>query len=522
VTTEAAIDVPEKPINQPPSTAGMTTKVVKGSLWTLAGQVAPLLATLISTPITIRLLGNEGYGILILVGLIPMYISFADLGMGVASTRFGSVSYAAGDRLGESSAIWTAATIATFTSLIFAIPVFILSGHIMDALNVPSAMWAEGTTALRIAIVAFVFSLLGNIFNTPQLARLRMDLNSVVGGVSRVLAALAVPTVIYFGGGIVGATAAGLVVAVLTLGVHFAISRRLLIELAKPKFNPALIRPMLKFGLGLMISGVAAVFLANFEKLSLPRLVSVESLAFYSVAFTLANMATMYSVAMIQSLVPAFSQLQHPGKRNELQALYSRSVRLNILILLPVLMLMFVAAEPFFTIWAGEAFGRESTLPFHILLLGLLFNLVAYVPHGALTAAGRTDIFAKLYWLEAIFYVIAVVLLVNKFQMIGAAMAWSLRVILDAFLIVWLTKRTVGLSFKFGGYVKGILGGMAILSLPIYFTAYYGNFSLWLLIVVPASGAIYVLLAWKTILTSEEKLWFRQRLTAPWLPSGTV
>ena len=31
-----------RPVLVPPSTAGMTTKVVKGSLWTLAGQVAPL------------------------------------------------------------------------------------------------------------------------------------------------------------------------------------------------------------------------------------------------------------------------------------------------------------------------------------------------------------------------------------------------------------------------------------------------------------------------------------------------
>jgi hypothetical protein len=43
-----------------PSTAGMTTKVVKGSLWTLAGQVLPLFATFLTTPITIRLLGLEG------------------------------------------------------------------------------------------------------------------------------------------------------------------------------------------------------------------------------------------------------------------------------------------------------------------------------------------------------------------------------------------------------------------------------------------------------------------------------
>ncbi len=64
----------------------MTTKVVKGSLWTLAGQIAPMAVTLIATPFTIRLLGSEGYGVFVLVALIPTYLGFADFGMGLGST----------------------------------------------------------------------------------------------------------------------------------------------------------------------------------------------------------------------------------------------------------------------------------------------------------------------------------------------------------------------------------------------------------------------------------------------------
>lgn len=56
----------------------MTTKVVKGSLWTLLGQVFPLGVSLITTPFVIRMFGAEGYGVLILVALIPTYLGFAD------------------------------------------------------------------------------------------------------------------------------------------------------------------------------------------------------------------------------------------------------------------------------------------------------------------------------------------------------------------------------------------------------------------------------------------------------------
>ena len=96
-------------ITEKPSTAGMTTKVVKGSLWTLAGQVLPLFASLATTPMIIRLLGNEGYGVLILITLIPTYFSFSELGMGVASTRFASEAYGRGNLGEEGRTIRTAA-----------------------------------------------------------------------------------------------------------------------------------------------------------------------------------------------------------------------------------------------------------------------------------------------------------------------------------------------------------------------------------------------------------------------------
>lgn len=53
VTAEKLTD----PAFQVPSTAGMTTKVVKGSLWTLLGQVLPLGVSLVTTPFVTRMLG---------------------------------------------------------------------------------------------------------------------------------------------------------------------------------------------------------------------------------------------------------------------------------------------------------------------------------------------------------------------------------------------------------------------------------------------------------------------------------
>src|SRR5882672_3597599 len=101
-----------QPLNGLRPNPGITSRVVRGSLWNLGGQGVTMLATLVATPFVIRLLGAPGYGVLALVHVLIGYLSFADMGMGTASTRFGSVAHARGDDQGEATAIWSALALA--------------------------------------------------------------------------------------------------------------------------------------------------------------------------------------------------------------------------------------------------------------------------------------------------------------------------------------------------------------------------------------------------------------------------
>jgi hypothetical protein len=69
--------------------AGMTRRVVGGSLWSAGGQGVTLLASLVATPFVLRLLGAEGYGVLALINVLIGYLAFTGIGVGAASTGFG-------------------------------------------------------------------------------------------------------------------------------------------------------------------------------------------------------------------------------------------------------------------------------------------------------------------------------------------------------------------------------------------------------------------------------------------------
>src|SRR2546429_9020696 len=101
------------------SSTGLTSKVVRGSAWSVGGQGVTLLASLVATPFVIRLLGPEGYGVLALINVLIGYLAFTDLGMGTASTRFGADAHARDDDGdAEAAVIWTSLWLAGGSSFL--------------------------------------------------------------------------------------------------------------------------------------------------------------------------------------------------------------------------------------------------------------------------------------------------------------------------------------------------------------------------------------------------------------------
>jgi O-antigen/teichoic acid export membrane protein len=255
----------------------------------------------------------------------------------------------------------------------------------------------------------------------------------------------------------------------------------------------------------------------NAEKLILVRVTSVQTLAYYGVASTLASMAIMFGTAMHQSLVPAFSQLLNPSKRQELERLYARTIRINIIGMAPLFASLFVISGPFFTLWAGPEFGSESTPPFYIMITAVLFSLWAYVPVSLVIARGRTDILAKVYWMELLPYLVLTAILTVKLGAVGAALAWSLRVLFDTAVMTYLGSQISELPvWVFKGQALQLLLCLLVLATPAVVAATSDAIINWSLLLLPLSLAAYSFIAWTKLLDGEERKWTQTRLRSIW------
>jgi O-antigen/teichoic acid export membrane protein len=498
---------------------GLTSRVVRGSLWNLGGQGVTMVATLIATPFVIRLLGAPSYGVLALVHVLIGYLSFADMGMGTASTRFGSVAHARGDDQGEATAIWSALVLAAVPAMTVALLLTLGARPFVEqVLRLPTFLHESAVITVRLAALGFLCRAIAGVLNTPAMVRLRMDLIVLITAGTATGQILLVPVVLALGGGLTGAVVVVAGAALATALLHAVTGMQLLPPLRRPHISSDLMKPLARFGGALVVSTIAAAILANLEKLILPRYASVQALAFYSVAFTLAYMLTQLPVALLQSLIPAFSQLQVHPDQTALELLYRRALRGMMYWALPGAVFICAVARPFFTVWAGPEFGRESTLPLYLLMGGVVCEILAYVPYALLITLGRTDLIARCQLSLVIPYLIGSALLIHQFGAAGAAVAWSLRALASAFLFSRFARSSSGFAFApWPDNKRTFAIAVAILVVPVTLVALLTSSMTVRIGVVLAAVALYGMLTLTRVLTEDERAALRRMIPfGPW------
>jgi O-antigen/teichoic acid export membrane protein len=494
--------------NNSSTASGLTTRVVRGTLWSAGGQGVTLLASFIATPFIIRLAGSEVYGVLALLNVFVGYLTFADMGMGIASTRFAADSHARSDGA-ESAVIWTSLAVTVVPTFMVAAALSIGAGPIVrQALQLPANLQADAITAIRLASVIFAARAITGVLNTPQLVRLRLDLHTFITTGTSVAQTCLVPVALAFGGKLVAAATVMAAVAIVSMLIQAAVSLRLLPQLKRPQIDRARVGPLVRFGGAVVVTSLVGVLLLNAEKLLLARFASVTALAHYTVAYSLAALLTIAPFAMNQSLFPAFSRLQGPGDREPLERLYTRALRGNLLWLAPTAVLLCVAAKPFFTLWAGAEYGRESVRPFYILMIGLTFSVLAHVPYCLIMAKGRANLIARYNTIELLPYILTAAMLASGYGATGAAIAWSLLATLNTILLFVFARRIAGVRFSpLPANWKPYGLAIAILLLPLI-SIENGYDSLMLRAILTfISMTAYAVVTWGWALSGEERAW---------------
>ncbi len=417
-------------------------RVARNALLNLIGLGAPLAVSLVTLPLLIGALGPERFGILAIAWMILTYLG--ELGFGPTTMRYASAALGAG-RPAELGAIaWTTGWLQAVIGCVEGLALAAITPWLVgDVLRIPAVLAGEARACLY--LLALAIPLLG----------FGKSLRGLVEAAQRFDLALAVHLPITAGAYLLAAAAAllrfplpvvfGIIVAarIATLPAYYFAARRALpgVSLRPAAYRGAL-RELGSFAGWVSVSTVVSPLLVYLDRFIVGMLLSMTAVTLYTAPYEIVARLALIPVGIVGALYPAFSQLTGGGRGEQAENLAGRSVTMVVSILAPILVVLLGSAHDGLTAWLGAEYAQHGALALQILAVGVLLNAAAHVPFALLQSIGRPDIPARFHLLELPIHVGATWILVSRFGIPGAAMAWTGRMLLDAALLFTAAART--------------------------------------------------------------------------------
>ncbi len=208
--------------------------------------------------------------------------------------------------------------------------------------------------------------------------------------------------------------------------------------------NFAIARQLVQFGASVTGVDILTVFVDNLSYLIIGRMLGVAALGVFSISYRLPEMLIVGNLWLIASvLFPAFSSIQ--DQPEELRRGFLVSIRLVQLIVMPLCLGLFVAADPIVRVFFGEQWLEAIPLLRLLSLYALVYS-VGYHAGDVYKAIGRPDILFKLN-LMSILVLVPALMIGSQFGLIGFAWGYLIAIALDQTITIYVATRFLKVSF---------------------------------------------------------------------------
>lgn len=399
----------------------------------------PLVASLVTVPIYLSLIGLDRYGVLTISWLLLGYFNFFDFGLGRAiSQKIALLAQA--DAVDRSRIFWTGFIITAALSLVamlVLVPVVLIG---LAAIQVNDAIVAgEIDATLPWLIASLPIGIMSSLFVGALEGRrefLRLNLITSFGTIVTSLLPLSVAWLV--GPQLWHLLAAALIGRAITVSLLASACLKTVPVLRPSRPDAASAAALLKFGGWTSVSNIIGPLLVLADRLVIGAIIGAAAVALYVVPFTLVSQLLVLPAALTIALFPRLTSASF----NEARSLSRDAVAMLAFLLTPMALAAIALSGPFLTIWLGSALGQKTAPIAYLLFIGFWSNSLAQVPARELQARGRPEVLAGTHVAELVPYVVLLYLALRFFGVHGAALVWSARCLSDAIILHFLAGGT--------------------------------------------------------------------------------
>jgi O-antigen/teichoic acid export membrane protein len=359
----------------------MSQRLFNNSVFNVIRLVVNLAIAFLLTPLLVRGLGREDYGIWILAAAFSAtgYFNLLEFGLQSAVVKYVAEYQVAADDLrvnrmvGASLAFHLAFGVVAFAAIgiiaeFFLTTFFRVSPEQTEVLT--PLLWLLATQTLFEFPALTVSGILEGV-QAIAIVRAVEIMRAAMFGIGCLV-------LLSMGHGVLAMGWLSLAIAALALIAMIVAVRRL-----APRVKPAMgfereaTVTMLRFSGKIFANRILATVYYQMDKTIIVVMLPVLFLTDYDIVMKVYGAAIMATGLISRNVVPLASALHAEGRRDELQRMLLRATRYETILSLPVTITLAVLAGPFIHFWVGEAYTQNEGLVRLILIEAAIVPLVA-------------------------------------------------------------------------------------------------------------------------------------------------
>lgn len=414
-----------------------STERKAGAVLSYAQIALNAVASLIYTPIMIRLLGQNEYG---LYGTVFSFIGLLDLlNLGFSSSYIKFYSgYKVKNEQGKinsfNSLFFLVFTVIAFLALVIGIFFSFNLSFVFDK-GLTEQEYAKAKIMMILMTVSTAISFLMTVFSCFISANERFVFMKVFNLVRTVLNVILNLTVLFLGYGAVGLVVLSLALTVIVQAINIFYAVKILsFKFDFKNINPSLFKSVLAFSGLIAINMVVDKINSGLDSILLGRFCGTAAVAVYTVGASLNSHFTAFSTAISGVFVPHVHYLVNSHQqdsaeqRKVLTDFFVKVGRVQYLILALIASGVVFFGKPFIRFWAGEGYEQSYYIAL-ILIIPSIIPLIQNVGIEIQRAENRHHYRAYIYGAMALVNLAISIVLCQIWGGIGSAIGTCIAVI---------------------------------------------------------------------------------------------
>ena len=375
------------------------------------------------TPIILQYLGQSAYGLWVIFGSIVGYFGLLDFGMNVATIKYTAEYHARNEQENLNKHISTILVVFIIIGIFIILLCFGLTPFIPGLFNIPEDLISVGRIAFFIMGLNVALGVLGATFGNMLYGYQRVDVWKTFGIIQTVANASLTIIFLRLGFGLIGVVVASLlsILILIVLYLLFLHHSNLGIVINPKLADVNTLKKIAPYSIRSFVLSLTSQILYYTDNIVIGIFLGASTVTTYSIAYRLCFLATYIFSIITQTIFPAFTKLYTIEDIDGLKSLYLKTVKISVVIMVPIGLFLGFFGRSFINLWVGE--GNFVGMNVLLVLVFMDFLHSFGTPPGLLLqAVGRNKAFMFSEMLNAGLNLLLSIILVRRIGLVGVAL----------------------------------------------------------------------------------------------------